>query len=138
QVRLVRTKSIHHFCKREARKWRSQVDVDEFENRFEESFDQGVNLIECREAHLNVELCKLRLAIGAQIFVTKTVCDLEVLIQAANHAQLFEELWRLWQCKKLSRENARRDDVIARAFRSRLDQDRRFDLVEPVARHVTP
>src|SRR6185369_3084179 len=103
----------------------------------EETFDQVVDLIECRKAHLDVEVCKLRLAISAQIFIAKTVCDLEVLIHATDHAQLFEELGRLRQCKKLSRKNARRNDVIARAFGSRLDQDRSLDLVESLFGHVT-
>ena len=97
-----------------------------------------VDLIERRKAHLDVELRKLRLAIGAQIFVTKTVRDLKVLIETADHAQLFEELRRLRQREKLSRENTRRHDVIARAFGRRFDQDRRFDLGETLRRHVAP
>jgi hypothetical protein len=95
-------------------------------------------LIERRKAHLDVELRELRLSIGAQIFVAKTVGDLKVLIEAADHAQLFEELRRLWQCKKLSGLNARRDDVVARAFRRRLNQYRSFDLTETLRSHVTP
>ena len=92
QVRLVGTETIHHFRENETRKWPRQVDVDEFEDRREKTFDQRVNLIERGKTHLDVELGELRLPVGAQVFVAETVCDLEVLIQAANHAQLLEEL----------------------------------------------
>src|SRR5215204_4230763 len=64
--------------------------------------------------------------------------DLEVLIQAADHAQLFEELWRLREGEKLTRENAGRNDVVTRAFRRRFDQDWSLDFTKTLLRHVTP
>src|SRR6185503_6692372 len=100
--------------------------------------NQRVDLIECGKAHLDVELRKLRLAIGAQVFITKAVRDLEVLIHTADHAQLFEELRRLRQRKKLSRKNARWNDVVARAFRRRLDEDGCFDFSKTLRGHVAP
>ena len=79
---------------------------------------------------------KLRLAIGAQVFVAKAARDLVVLVEAGNHANLFEDLRRLRQRKKLSRLHARRHDVVARAFGRRLDQIRSFDLGKALLVHV--
>ena len=129
---------MHYFRKTETRKRCRQVDVNQFENGRKESFDQRVDLIERREAHLNVKLCELRLAIRAKVFVTKTVRNLEVFVETADHAQLLEELWRLRQRKKLSRLNTRRHDIVARTFRRRFDENRCFNLGETLRRHVAP
>ena len=79
---------------------------------------------------------KLRLAVGAQVFVAKATRDLVVLIQAGDHANLFEDLGRLRQREEFARLHARRHDVITRAFGSRLDQVRCFDLRKALLVHV--
>ncbi len=93
-------------------------------------------MIERGETHLHVELRKLRLAVGAQVFIAETTSNLKVFIQTGNHAQLLEQLWRLRQGEKLTRLHARGNDVVARAFGSRLDQDRSFNFGETLFVHV--
>jgi hypothetical protein len=44
------------------------------------------------EGHLEVQLCEIGLAIGAQVLVSETTDDLVVAIQPCNHQQLLEEL----------------------------------------------
>ena len=44
------------------------------------------------EAHLTIHLGKLRLTIGAQVFVAEALHNLEILIKAAHHEQLLEGL----------------------------------------------
>ncbi len=79
---------------------------------------------------------ELRLAVGAQVFVAKATRDLVVLIQAGDHANLFEDLGRLRQREEFSRLYARRHDVITRAFGRRLNQIRSFDLRKALLVHV--
>jgi hypothetical protein len=85
-------------------------------------------LVERSEAHLNIELRELRLSISAEIFVTKTVRDLKVLIEPCDHAQLFEELRRLRQGEELpgwtraarcNRERTSGVDLMRMEFQSR-------------------
>jgi hypothetical protein len=113
-----------------------QFNVNQTKNARKQSLDQTVNLIGRGKTHFHVELGKLRLPIGAQVLIAKTTCDLVVLIQPGNHADLFEDLGRLWQREKFSWLHARGHDVIARALGGRLDQVRRFDLGKPLLIHV--
>src|SRR4030095_15031757 len=104
------TKPPHYFCISQTREWDRQGDIDQLKHPGKQTFNQVVDLVERSKAHLNVELFELRLTIRAEIFVTKTVCDLEVLIQSRDHAQLFEELRRLRQCKELPGLDTSRHD----------------------------
>src|SRR3546814_1182080 len=67
-----------------------------------------------------------RLAVGAQILVAEAAGDLVVAVEARHHQQLLEQLRRLRQRKELAGMRARRHQIVARAFRRRLGQDRRL------------
>ena len=82
------------------------------------------------EGGLHVELGEFGLAVGAQVLVAETARDLIVSIQSRHHQQLLEELRRLRQREELSRMRAARHEIVARAFRRRLGQDRRLDVRE--------
>ena len=84
------------------------------------------------EAHLEVELGELRLAIAAQVLVAEAAGDLEVAVEAGDHEELLELLGALRQGVDRARLEARRDDEVAGALGGALDQDRRLDLDEPV------
>jgi hypothetical protein len=56
--------------------------------------------------------------------------DLHVTAEAADHQDLLEQLRRLRERVKVSAMDAARHEVIARAFRRRLDEDRRLDFEE--------
>src|SRR6185503_12009695 len=106
----------HRLCISKARERQRQLDSNQLEDAGKQPFGNRVNLIERGKTHLDVELSKLGLPIRAQILVAKTSSDLKIFIQAGNHAQLFEQLRRLRQCKELSRLHARGNDVISRAL----------------------
>ena len=54
------------------------------------------------EAHLAVDLCEFRLAVGSKVFVPEAFCNLEIAVKSADHKQLLECLWALWQGVELS------------------------------------
>ena len=84
------------------------------------------------EAHLEVELGELRLAVAAQVLVAVAAGDLEVAVEPGDHQQLLELLRALRKRVDAARLETRRDDEVAGAFRGALDQRRRLDLDEPV------
>ena len=87
------------------------------------------------EAHLDVELHELELAVGAQVFVAEAARDLEVAIEPADHQQLLEQLRALGQRVERAGPQPRRHDEVARAFRRGRDEHRRLDLDEVLRAH---
>ena len=73
------------------------------------------------KTHLAINLRKLRLAVGTQVFITKTFHNLEITVKARHHQQLFESLRRLGQGIELSRIHTGRNHKITCALRCRLD-----------------
>ena len=92
--------------------------------------DEVEDVLLVDEAHLQVELRELGLAVGAKVFVAEAAGDLIVLLEAGDHQQLLELLRRLRQGVEVAGIDAARHQVVARALRRRFRQDRRLDLVE--------
>ena len=84
------------------------------------------------EAHLEVELRELGLAVASQVLVTEAARDLEVAVDAGHHQQLLELLGALGQRVDGARLEAAGDDEVARPLRRALDEVRRLDLDELV------
>ena len=84
------------------------------------------------EAHLEVELGELRLAIAAQVLVAIAASDLHVAVDPADHQQLLELLRALRERIDGAWLEAARDDEVACALGRALDQGRRLDLDEAV------
>ena len=84
------------------------------------------------EAHLEVELGELGLAVAAQVLVAEAARDLEVAVDAGDHQELLELLRALRQGVDVARLEPRRHEEVAGAFGRRLDEDRRLDLDEAV------
>jgi hypothetical protein len=70
------------------------------------------------EAHLDVELGELRLAVGAEVLVAVAAGDLVVALHAGHHEQLLEQLRRLRQGVPGARLQADRHQEVARALRA--------------------
>ena len=94
----------------------------------EHSLHLAIDHLAVRKRHLHIELRKLRLPIGTQIFITKASCDLVITVERRDHSDLLQYLRRLRQSEKLSGMYARRNNKIPRAFRRRFQKDRCFDL----------
>jgi hypothetical protein len=73
----------------------------------EELLHDGDDVLAIDEAHLDVELRELSLPIRAGVFVAEAADDLHVLVHAADHQDLLEQLRRLRQGVKASRHQAR-------------------------------
>ena len=93
---------------------------------------KAITVVLVDEAHLEVELGELGLAVAAQVLVAEAAGDLEVAVDAGDHQQLLELLRALRQGVDAARLEARRDDEVAGALRRRLDERRRLDLDEAV------
>ena len=68
-----------------------------FEQQANHSLDYLHHIAWLDERHLHIELGKLGLAIGAQIFIAETLDDLEISVEPADHENLLEQLRRLRQ-----------------------------------------
>ena len=90
----------------------------------------GHHVFLAHEAHLQVELRELRLAVAAQVLVAEAAGDLEVAVEAADHQQLLELLRALRQGVDVARLETRGHDEVARTLGRGLDEQRRLDLHE--------
>ena len=95
-----------------------------------ELLDDGEDRLLAREAHLQIDLGELELAVGAQIFVAEAAGDLEVAVEAGDHEDLLEDLRRLRQRVELAGMHAAGNEKIARALGRGLGEDGRFDFEE--------
>ena len=93
-------------------------------------FHQIHDLLLGQERGLDVDLGEFGLAVGAQVLVAEAFDDLVVAVEARHHQQLLEQLRRLRQGEKMAGMNARRHQIVARAFRRGAGQHRRFHLHE--------
>jgi len=92
----------------------------------------GHNLFFVGKAHFQVNLGKLRLTVGAQIFIAKTAHNLKIPVHASHHEQLLEQLGRLGQRIKLAVVQTAGHQKVACAFGRGLGEHRRFHFCEVV------
>jgi hypothetical protein len=92
--------------------------------------DAVLDVLLAHEGDLDVELGEFGLAVGAQVLVAEAARDLVVAVHARHHQDLLEQLRRLRQRVELARVDAARHQIVARAFRRGLGQDRRLDVLE--------
>ncbi len=132
-VRLVRAEALDRVVVVEARE-RHLLDRPVGHDGAADFHDHGLHEVHdpllVHEAHLEVQLGELRLAVAAQILVAEAAGDLEVAVDARDHEQLLELLGALRQRVDAARLKAAGDDEVARAFGRGLDQDRRLDFDE--------
>ena len=129
QVRLVAAVLVHRFGKRHAPQRQGNRHAEHLLPHLRNvAFENRVDIVRAHERHLQIELGELGLAIGAQVLVAKAAADLHVAVHAADHEQLFEGLRRLRKRIEAARMHAARHQVVARAFRRGLHQDRRLQL----------
>src|SRR4029077_7732633 len=84
------------------------------------------------EAHLEVELGELRLAVTPEVLVPEAPGDLEIAVDTCDHQQLLELLGALRQGINRARLEPRGDDEVPGALCRRLDEVLRLDLDEAV------
>ena len=107
------------------------LDAEEFPpERLGELAHRLEDVVAIDEAHLEVDLGELRLAVGPGVLVAKTLGQLDVPFAAGDHEDLLEELGALRQGVPAPRLEAAGHDEVAGAFGGRLDEERRLDLEE--------
>ena len=122
---------IHRFLPRHAGERSGNVNADGFlVSSFESAFRQGINVFGSNERGFDVDLGKLRLAVGAQIFVAETTGNLEITFHPRNHQQLLVLLGSLGQSIKFTGGQAGGYQEVACAFGRRLGKDGSLNFKE--------
>ena len=106
--------------------------------RADESLREREDVVALHERRLDVDLRELGLAVGAQVLVAEAARDLEIAVEPADHEQLLVDLRRLRQRVELAGVHAAGHEVVARALRRRLGEDRRLEFEESALAQVAP
>src|SRR5947209_3868923 len=112
QVGFVAPIRKHRLCI--SQPWNLAFDLltGSFANAPDQRFDHLEDLLFLRERRLKIDLGKLRLTVGAKIFIPKAADDLKIPFLSADHQQLLEDLGRLRKRIETARLGAARDQVI--------------------------
>ena len=108
-----------------------------FENAGQHRLDGVEHVLLFDKGHLEVELVEIGgRPVSARVFVAETGRDLEILVKAGHHQQLFELLRGLRQSVELARVQTRRHKEVARAFGGRRGDNRRLEFLEILVPHA--
>ena len=88
----------------------------------------GHDIFLADKCHLHINLCKLRLTICTKILIAEALSNLVVALNTANHQQLLQQLWRLWQCIEVSALHSGWNQEVTSSLRSRFEQRRSLYL----------
>ncbi len=130
RVGLVGAVGVHRVPVGDAAQGQAHLDAHLGERLGEHALEAVHDVVLLDEAHLDVDLGELGLAVGAQVLVAEALGNLVVALDAADHEQLLEQLRRLRQRVEVARLGAARDQEVAGALGGRLEERRRLDLAE--------
>ena len=133
-VRLIAAVRAHGLLVGQPREWRLDLVARHGGDPLEQRLDDLENSLLLREGHLEVDLREFRLPVGAQVLVPETAHDLEVLLEAADHQKLLEELRRLRKGVKTAALHAAGNQVVSGALGSRAPHEGCLDFQEPLRR----
>ena len=132
-VGLVHAVAAHGFVPGQAREGPGNLQAHDLaEHAFHQALGHGHDLFFIHKAHLHVHLGELRLAVGAQIFITKAAHDLKIALQTGHHEQLFENLRRLGQGVEFAGIQPAGHQKVPRPFGRGLGEHRGFHLRKAV------
>jgi len=104
QIRFIATIIFHGISPSHSRERFGQFHTAKsLKQMFSHPFESSNNIFLLNKAHFTVNLRKLRLTVGAQIFITETFRNLEITVEPGYHQQLLQCLRRLRKCIELSR-----------------------------------
>ena len=140
QVRLVGSVLQHCLPIRNARVLAGRRDastIREFlEHARKDRLDRVEDILLRDEAHFEIELVEFaRATVRPRVLVAEAGRDLEIAVEAGDHQQLLEHLWRLRKRVELAGVDPARDQIIARALGRAGGQDRRLELGEALLDH---
>ena len=86
QIRFVAAIIFHGISPRHTLERFGQFNTPKsLEQMFGHSFESRNDVFLFYETHFTVNLCKFRLTVGTQVFVTETFCNLEITVEPGNH-----------------------------------------------------
>ena len=129
-VRLVGAVRVHGVPVIDATQRRGELDAHMGEGVLEHVLECTHDVVLVHEAHLDVHLRELGLAVGAQVLIAEALGNLVVALHATDHEQLLEQLGALRQGVEVTRLDAAGNDEVARTLGRGLEQARRLDLGE--------
>ena len=130
RVRLVGAVGVHCIPVRQATQRQGHLHAHLGKRVGEHLLERTHDVILVDEAHLDVHLRELGLAVGAQVLVAEALCHLVVALHAAHHKQLLEQLRALGQGVEAARLGATGHQEVAGALGGRLEQRRGLHLHE--------
>ena len=130
RVRLVGAVGVHRIPVRQAAQRQGHLHAHLGKRVGEHLLERTHDVILVDEAHLDVHLRELGLAVGAQVLVAEALCHLVVALHAAHHKQLLEQLRALGQGVEAARLGAAGHQEVAGALGGRLEQRRGLHLHE--------
>ena len=92
----------------------------------DQTFESVQDVFLFYKSHFAVDLSKLGLTVGTQVFIAEAFHQLIIPVVTRHHQQLFKGLGRLGQGIKLAFVHPGRNHKIAGAFWSRFDEIRSF------------
>ena len=133
QVRSIVAEPVHRFlvCEPRKRHLRDRLVAPRCGQFDIELLDQRHNVYFLDEGHFDVELGKLRLAIGSLSLVAETAGDLVITVETGHHQELLELLRRLGKCVERAGEPTAGHKEVASSLRRALDQEGSLDIDKP-------
>ena len=139
EVGLVVAVLLHRLVERHALEGARDVHPEHLLPQLDdESLHHLEDVVLLDEAHLDVDLGELGLAVEAQVLVAEAAHDLEVPVEAGDHVELLEELRALGERVELARVEPRGDEEVPRAPRRVLHHEGRLELEEALLGEVVP
>ena len=130
-VGLIGTEAFHSFFISHALQGQLHVYIhDVFEYFLHQSFVDVHDIVYINEGQFHVHLCKFRLSVCTQVFVTEAFCNLVITVHTGNHQQLFVQLRGLRQTVEVTGMHTAGNQIVSGTFRCGFAQNRCFDFQE--------
>ena len=133
QVRLIRTILLHGIFEGHARNRSLKVIANERPDILHDLFGNCDHVVLIDEAHFDIKLGKLGLAISTEVLITVATRDLEVAFHSGDHQHLLEKLRRLRKRVPRTGSQTCRNNEVTRTFGCGTCQRRRFNFDEIVS-----
>ena len=127
---LVGAVGVHRVPVVQAAQRRGHLDAHLGEGVCQHVLERAHDVVLLDEAHLDVHLRELGLAVCAQVLVAEALGDLVVALDAADHEELLQELRGLRQRVEVAGLGAARHKEVARALGRGLEERRGLHLEE--------
>src|SRR3954451_18399325 len=123
QVRLVRTVTVDRLVVGQPAHRQLHLDAADGQHMSQEALVHFDHVVGVDEGHLYVQLREVGLPIRAQVLIPEAARYLKIPLEAADHQELLEQLWRLGQCVEVAALQAAGDQEVAGALRRGAGED---------------